>query len=681
MPIHKPLTSSRLVPSIIEDNIDNQNSKTASNNNISNKVNQLIRLVSGIALLITICGFILLDTISYHRNIIQQLYTLSDVVGDYAAAAIYSNDIDTSTGLISSLQKEPMIVTAILYKTDWREFTSIQLDNSINRDAISDMGWPENLTNLEKKTHKTTITHINTLKPIYYKNEIIAYLYIKSSLKPLFLSLYNRLIFGLLVWLTIMYGINYFSKNLHRNITVPIRRLISGMKEMSQQHDYKARLPDSDDDDISNISNVVNDLMGQVQNRNERLNQYRKKLEDEVEMRTQELRATADDAIKNRDIAERSAHAKSEFLATMSHEIRTPMNGVLGMAEMMMHTDLTTKQKKYITTIQKSGEVLLMVINDILDFSRIEAGQLELESRNFNVAELVDNVIDMLRAQASSKGLMLYHTLPPTTNCIVSGDSNRLTQILVNLISNAIKFTESGKVSVSLEVHDIDSDTKKLQFKVSDTGIGIEADKQPNVFNAFVQGDGSMARKHGGTGLGLAISQKLAKLMGGELHVESELGQGSVFAFNLVIDTATDVDEQVSIDNTPLEGRADRASILLVEDNEMNQEVATEMLNLMGCTVDIANNGEEAVQMSQQGHYDTILMDCQMPIKDGFEATKDIRRLEEDTDHHHYIIALTGNALIGDKERCLKAGMDNFISKPFSYDQLENVLRANTIRN
>ncbi len=377
--------------------------------------------------------------------------------------------------------------------------------------------------------------------------------------------------------------------------------------------------------------------------------------------------------------AERANQAKSEFLATMSHEIRNPMNGVLGMAEMMKRTDLTAKQEKYISTIQKSGELLLKVINDILDFSKIEANQLELENRNFNVAELVDGVIDMLRVQADEKGLMLYHTLPPAVSCVVNGDTVRLTQILVNLINNAIKFTESGKVSVSLEIHDLAAGKKTLQFKVSDTGIGIKPEKQSDIFNAFVQADGSMARCHGGTGLGLAISKKLVTLMGGELYVDSEPDIGSVFTFNLTVSAVNTNNNNALTDASSIENQADKKTILLVEDNEMNQEVATEMLDFMGYTVDIANNGEEAVQMAQHGCYDIILMDCQMPVKDGFEATIEIRRMEETTKHQHYIIALTGNALIGDKEKCLKAGMDNFLSKPFNFKQLETIITTKTI--
>lgn len=665
---------------MIEAEFDKQGLKTDTNKSIANELKRMIQLVSGIALLVATGAFILLDIISYRQNMIQQLSTLTDVVGNHTTAAIVFEDSKTSTVLITSLRKEAMIIGAVLYRPDWQEFAVTPMDNVTKKNIAADQKWREDVANSKSKVHQVTMTHINMLKPVYFEGRLIAYLYLKATLEPLYMSLLNDILFSMLIWLSIMSGVYIFSRNLHKRITSPIKNLIKGIKEVSQQHNFDMRLPVVTDDEIGEITGVFNDMLGHVQYRDDRLKQYRYKLEEKVEQRTHELEVAVDEAVKNKEIAEKAAQTKTEFLATMSHEIRTPMNGVLGIAEMMKRTDLTPKQEKYISTIQKSGELLLMVINDILDFSRIEAGQLELENHDYNVAELVDGVIDMLRVQADSKGLMLYHTLPPADNCVVNGDTIRLTQVLVNLISNAIKFTESGKVSISLEIQDLDEEKKMLQFKVNDTGIGIEAEMQSGVFNAFVQADSSMARNHGGTGLGLAISKRLVNLMGGELYVISEPGVGSIFTFNIIVNTVITDDDNALINTDANNNPSDKKTILLVEDNVMNQEVAIEMLDYMGYTVDIANNGEEAVQMSQHDHYDIILMDCQMPVKDGFEATRDIRHIEKTMNHRHYIIALTGNALIGDKEKCLKAGMDEFLSKPFTYDQLETILTINTAR-
>lgn len=643
---------------------------------IANKLKRMIQLVSGIALLVATLLFVCLSLYSYRQQTVQHFNALTDIIATSTRAAIINDDTVNTRELITSLRELTMISGAVIYKPDWQTFAATPMDEATKVKIADDQSWRLSVAASGVRQFRTTFTYLDMLHPIYHENKIIAYLFIEGSLAPLYENLLSNLFFITMIWLVIMAGVFLFSKNLHKRITGPIESLINGMEEVSQEHDFSMRLPVITEDEIGVITNSFNVMLGQVQLRDNRLENYRNELARDVEIRTHELKIAMDDAIKSKEIAETANQSKSEFLATMSHEIRTPMNGVLGMLDMMMRTDLTAQQQKYASTILKSGELLLMVVNDILDFSKIEAGQFELKQQDFNVCELVNEVIEMLRVQADSKNLELYQTPMTISDCTVNGDRCRLVQILVNLVSNAIKFTEHGEVNVSAEIRDLDENKKLLKFVVSDTGIGIEADKKHNIFNAFVQADGSMARSYSGTGLGLAISKRLIELMDGEIHLESEAGKGSTFTFCLPVNAAG-ITEIVPITHNTTQ-QLNKSSILLAEDNIMNQEVATEMLNFMGHTVDVASNGDEAVKMSQLKHYDIVLMDCQMPVKDGFAATRDIRSSEKTTKHRHIIIALTGNALIGDKEKCMDAGMDDFLSKPFSYEQLETKLGNHT---
>ncbi|MBS0663444.1 MAG: response regulator [Verrucomicrobia bacterium] len=368
--------------------------------------------------------------------------------------------------------------------------------------------------------------------------------------------------------------------------------------------------------------------------------------------------------------AEAANLAKNEFLATMSHEIRTPMNGIMGMLQLLRGSTLRPDQRSQVDLASNSADTLMRLLNDILDFSKIESGKLEFESRPFSVATIAREIVALLRVSAEEKRLALTAELPPDLPASVVGDGGRLKQVLYNLVGNAVKFTERGSVTLRIQVLRRDTTSVTLRFVVQDTGIGIEPAMQARLFQVFTQADSSMTRRFGGTGLGLAISQRLVERMQGRIVVVSEPGHGAEFSFEVpfTLGAATSSSSASPVPPSQmLKGR-----VLVVEDDRVNQQVIRLMLVRLGLEVAVVDNGDAAVALATQGTWNAVLMDCQMPGMDGYEATQRIRgRLNG---RRLPIIALTANALHTDREACLAAGMDDFLTKPVRSEELQACL-------
>jgi two-component system, sensor histidine kinase and response regulator len=389
-----------------------------------------------------------------------------------------------------------------------------------------------------------------------------------------------------------------------------------------------------------------------------------------------DLRRREKDLKRLQEAAVAASEAKSAFLANVSHEIRTPMNAVIGLSQLVLRTELTHRQRDYIQKVQASGQHLLGLLNDILDFSKIEAGKLDLERSEFKLQRLLDNIAAVVGQRCDDKGLELVFDVGPQVPARLVGDPLRLGQILLNYANNAVKFTERGRVEISVRADMQTSQDVLVHFRVRDTGMGLLPDQIERLFKSFSQADASTTRRFGGTGLGLAICKQLAQLMGGEVGVESEPGKGSTFWFSARLGLAQDDEQPVLQESAglvdPRMAALRGARILLAEDNDINQIVATELLRDVGLEVEIAQNGQVALEMAQQAEYDLVFMDMQMPVMDGLEATRALRAIA--AFEKVPIVAMTANAMEQDKRRCLEAGMNDFLVKPLDPDDLRSAL-------
>ena len=393
---------------------------------------------------------------------------------------------------------------------------------------------------------------------------------------------------------------------------------------------------------------------------------------ESLENQAMKLKRLAEHSEKATRNAELAARTKSDFLAMMSHEIRTPLNGIIGMTAMLSGSCLTAEDRECIETIRNSGEALLSIVNDVLDFSKIEAGCFDIECADFELPKAIQETLQVMQDAARRKSLHLAAKIDPALPKVVRGDIVRLRQILLNLLSNAIKFSSTGTIELRADFRCLEDAGYELRFAVIDQGIGISQEQQAKLFRPYTQAEASTARRFGGTGLGLAICKRLSGMMGGDIHVESELGEGSCFSFTTKVLPGCDpaFSREVRIlQSRLLTGGKKGARLLLVEDNGVNQRVALLMLRKLGYGADLATNGREAIEAVTSHPYDLVLMDCRMPEMDGFEATQQIR-LSAGRSAQIPIIAMTACAFAEDREACLKSGMNDYLAKPVRVQEL-----------
>jgi two-component system sensor histidine kinase/response regulator len=778
---------------------------TVEHTSLSQKLTSMAVLSTATALLFVFIVFAGASVFKHRRDASMQLTAFAGVIGANSIDALLFKNKEQAELTLAALGANQDIVAAALFD---RHGKLLARFDAPGRDPQApDIALPTEDALPAADTILTT--QLRVLHPLSHNGATIGTVLIEADLTAMWIDIAKAM--GTMggAMLGAMLVAMLMARRIKGGIVDPITKLINAAQKVSSSQNYTLRIKHTRTDELGKLMDSFNDMLAQIEGRGAALANHRDELERQVCVRTEQLE-------KAKNAAEAASRAKSAFLATMSHEIRTPMNGVLGMTEMLLGTALTDTQRNYTGMVKRSGEHLLVIINDILDFSKIEAGKLTIEYIHFNLWDLLDDIDHAFMPQVQAKGLVFDVDIAPDIPIAVCGDPNRLRQVLANLLGNAVKFTDRGRVTLKGRVDSEDAQGVTLRFEVHDTGIGISRDARQRIFEAFSQADNSTTRKYGGTGLGLAIARQLVELMGGKIGIDNAITQGSTFWFTVTFDKrrvdpdeaaappsaiegsrALIVDEQASSRDvlarqlaswgvtcdteaaaTSAQGRlqqaardgqrfdvalidmdlqrtsglalaaaikadpltkgtrivllsaertaadlvqrrqagvayqlikparagdlyecilmrprgtltapvaapltprktsavasARRRKVLLAEDNPVNVEVALAMLDSLGLDTTCARNGAEALQAAQVGTFDIVLMDCQMPVMDGFAATAEIRRQEVQQGQGRTlpIIAITANALAGDREACLAAGMDDYLSKPFTQQDL-----------
>ena len=625
-------------------------------------------LGSGIAVALMGFGLLLFELNWYRHQIARRATIVADIVGSNAKASLVFGNRREAAENLAAVASDGTVLRAYVYDAEGRVFASFTREGGIQPSASPALRPPGVYSDRD---------HMALIRPIDLSGDRIGFVLIESDWHEFYARVLN---YSGILWLVSMIAVFAafgVSRWLQRLISGPLLDLAATAHAVSAGRDFRIRATSAGQDEVGRVIDAFNGMLEEIERRDRQLNLHRRQLEEEVESRTKALITTNEELRHAKEKAEEAARLKSEFLANMSHEIRTPMNGIIGMLEAIRGSETTEEQQESHDIMRGSAESLVTIVNDILDFSKLEAGKLDLDCTGFDLRVHASQIIRMLQLRAEEKRLLLALNVDPGVPRIVVADPVRLGQVLTNLVGNAVKFTNQGSVTLGIEQLEGTGTWCRLRFSVRDTGIGIPKEKLELVFGAFIQADGSHTRKYGGTGLGLSISAQLVRLMGSSIQVKSGVGEGSTFWFDVTLP----VDEGVAQGGDTIRGglmdteQGGMARILVAEDNAINQKVIRRLLEKSGHSVEIVGNGKQAVDMLETWSYDLALIDVQMPVMDGFEAALAIRRNEQDRGLRIPIIALTAYAMKGDRERCLNAGMDDYVTKPIRKEDLDAAIR------